>query len=292
MSFVTRKINLTFSLGTGSFGAGGADTVEITGLRTSCSISKAGGVSMSTLDLRVWGMPLDTMQKLTVLNKLAYSQERDNKVTVSAGDDETGLAVVFTGTIKEAWADATGAPDIVFVVSAFTGLLDAIKPVAPTSFNGSVDVATVMAGIAAQMGLALENSGVQTQIDSPYLPGTLRDQANAVARAARCNIVIDDKVIAIWPMGQARGSLVLDISADSGMVGYPQFTQNGIALQLLFAPSLIFGQTIKVTSALGAANGSWTVANVVHNLDAELPGGQWFTHIECGLLNHEAPIIG
>lgn len=294
MAFVKRVINLKFELGQGSFGADGSDTVDITGLRTSCTIAKAGGASMSTLDLRVWGMPLDTMQKLTVLNKLSYSQERSNTVTVSAGDEETGVAVVFAGTIKEAWADASGAPDILFSASAFTGLLDAVKPVAPTSFSGSVDVATVLGGIAAQMTPArsLENSGVQTVIDCPYLPGTLRDQALAVARAARCNMLIDEQVLAIWPLGQTRGALELDISADTGMVGYPQFTQNGIALTTLFTPSLTFGQTIKVTSALGAANGQWVVASVTHNLDAELPGGQWFTRVECNLLGHEAPILG
>ena len=294
MTLVRRKIDLSFTLGTGSFGESGADTVEISGLRTSATITKSGGVSMSQLELRVWGMPLDTMQKLTVLNKLAYEQERANTVTVRAGDDENGLGVVFTGTIKEAWADASNPPDVEFTVSAFTGGLDAVRPVAPTSYNGPVAVDVALSSIAAQMvpPRTLENSGVQTVLDSPYLPGTLRDQALAVARAARCDMLIDDNVIAIWPSGQARGGLSLDLSAETGLVGYPQFTQNGIALTALYTPSLVFGQKIKVTSTLGAANGEWQVAAVQHTLDAELPGGQWFTRVECGLLGAPAPVIG
>lgn len=294
MTLVRRKIDLSFTLGTGSFGEGGADTVEITGLRTSATITKSGGVSMSQLELRVWGMPLDTMQKLTVLNKLAYEQERSNSVTVRAGDDENGMGVVFTGTIKEAWADASNPPDVEFTVSAFTGGLDAVRPVAPTSYNGPVAVDVALSSIAAQMvpPRTLENSGVQTVLDSPYLPGTLRDQALAVARAARCDMLIDDNVIAIWPSGQARGGLSLDLSPETGLVGYPQFTQNGIALTALYTPSLVFGQKIKVTSALAAANGEWQVAAVQHSLDAEIPGGQWFTRVECGLLGAPAPVIG
>lgn len=294
MTLVVRKINIRFVLGQGSFGEDGSDTVDIEGLRTSCTITKVGGASMSTLDLRIWGMPLDTMQKLTVLNKLAYEQERQNTVIVTAGDTATGMGVVFSGTIKEAWADAGNPPDIAFIVSAFSGGLDAVKPVQPTSYNGPVAVDTLMASIAAQMTppRTLENSGVQTVLESPYLPGTLRDQALAVARAARCNLLIDDNVLAIWPNGQTRGGLTLDVSPESGLVGYPQFTQNGIAFTLLFTPSLTFGQRIEMTSALAAANGSWSVAAVQHNLDAELPGGQWFTRVECGLLGHPAPIIG
>ena len=303
MTLGPRKINLTFSLGTGSFGEDGADTLEITGLRTSCQITKAGGASMSTLELRVWGMPLDTMRKLTVLNKLAYSEERNNYVTVTAGDDESGMGVVFTGTIKEAWADASNPPDMQFAVSAFTAGLDAIRPVAPTSYNGPVAVDVAFSSIAAQMvpPRTLENSGVQTVLESPYLPGTLRDQALALARAARCNMLIDDQVLAIWPLGQVRDGLALEISADSGLVGYPQFTQNGIAFTTLFTPSLTFGQRVKVTSLLGTtevgqdlghANGEWVVASVAHALDAEIPGGQWFTRVECGLLGQAAPVIG
>lgn len=294
MTLTVRKINLSFTLGQGSFGQDGSDTVEVTGLRTSCAITKAGGASMSTLELRVWGMPLDVMQKLTVLNKLAYEQERSNSVTVTAGDDQTGMGIVFTGTIKEAWADASNPPEVAFIVSAFSGGLDAVRPVAPTSYNGSVAVDVLMSSIAAQMvpPRTLENSGVQTILESPYLPGTLRDQALAVARAARCNMLIDEQVLAIWPLGQTREGLTLALSPESGLVGYPQFTQNGIALTVLFTPSLTFGQRIDVTSPLGAANGSWTVAAVQHNLDAELPGGQWFTRVECGLLGHPAPIIG
>lgn len=294
MTFTTRKINLSFALGEGSFGEDGSDTVDITGLRTSCAITKAGGASMSMLELRVWGMPLDVMQKLTVLNKLAYEQERDNSVTVTAGDDESGMGVVFTGTIKEAWADAGNPPEVAFTVSAFSGGLDAVRPVAPTSFKGPVAVDVLLSSIAAQMvpPRSLENSGVVVTLDSPYLPGTLRDQALAVARAARCEILIDDQVLAIWPRGTQRGSMVLEISPETGLVGYPQFTQNGIALTTLFTPSLTFGQRVDVKSILGAANGSWTVAAVQHNLDAELPGGQWFTRVECGLLGHPAPVIG
>lgn len=294
MTLVTRKINLSFSLGKGSFGDDGNDTVELTGLRTSCTITKAGGASMSMLELRVWGMPLDAMQKLTVLNKLAYEQERSNSVTVTAGDDETGMGVAFTGTIKEAWADASNPPEIAFIVSAFNGGLDAVRPVPVTSYNGPVAVDVIMSSIAAQMvpPLTLENSGVQTVLESPYLPGTLRDQALAVARAARCNMLMDEQVLAIWPLGQTRDGLTLALSPESGLVGYPQFTQNGIALTTLFNRSLTFGQRIDVTSPLGVANGSWTVAAVQHNIDAELPGGQWFTRVECGLLGHPAPIIG
>lgn len=294
MAYAHRRLNLQFKLGKGSFGADGSDTVTLTGLRCAANITKAGGVSMSECDLRVFGMQLDVMNKLTILNKLRYTDSRFNEVTISAGDDQNGMAVCFTGILSEAWADAAAAPDVVFQVKAYTGLLEAVKPVSPVSYNGSVDVATVLQGIAAQMQpvRTLENSGVKTRISNPYLTGTLRDQALTIARAAGCNMLIDDTVLAIWPFGGTRDGEVSVISAETGMVGYPTFTQNGIRLTTLYNPSLVFGRTIECKSTFTQANGKWVIASVSHNLSAEVPGGPWFTQIECGLLGQEAPIIG
>lgn len=302
MALAKRFIDLQFRLGKGNFGADGVDTVELKGLRVSCAISKAGGVSMSECSLRVYGMPLDVMNQLTVINKLAQEDMRFNAVTVSAGDEESGASVCFTGVIKEAWIDAAKAPDVAFYVKAYTGALDLVKPVPPVSYNGTVDAALIVAGIAAQMtpsggqtgfgGLKFENSGVKVQIAYPYLTGTALEQLRTVARAGNFNCVVDDDTVAIWPAGGVRGGQVPLISAATGMVGYPAFTQNGIQLTTLYNPSLVFGTEIKVESALVPARGRWTIASVHHNLDSETPGGAWFSSVECGLLGQVVAVIG
>lgn len=295
MTFVKREINLAFVLGEGSFGEGDSNAVEITGLRTSAQIARAGGVSMSSLNLRVWGMPLDVMQKLSVLNILALQQYRRNVVTVTAGDSENGFGVVFSGEIKEAWVDAENSPDVCFTLTAFEGMTDKVRPVAPNSFKGSASVDTLMSSIARQMQppRSFENNGVDVTLDNVYLPGTLDEQLRKIADAASCVVYTDSSVVAIWPIGGARGGSIIELSAESGLVGYPQFSQTGVSLTVLYTPSLSYGQKIRLRSTLGSpANGDWIVANVTHNLDAEIPGGQWFTYIECGRDGFPTPVIG
>lgn len=293
MTYVRRKIDLSFTLGTGAFGASGEDTIDLTGLRVSATVAKAGGVSMSQLDLRVWGMTLDQMNKLTQLRKLLPTDHRRNTVTVTAGDDQSGMGTVFTGTLGQCWADPKDSPDVSFTANAWTGMAEAITPADPTSYKGAVAVDTIMAQLAAQMNppRRLENSGVGTVLVSPYLPGTVRDQIQAVVRAAQINVLIDDEVLAIWPRGTVRGAQGIRIAPDSGLVGYPAYTDNGISLTTLYNPALIFGTAVTVESSLTPANGQWAVAAVTHTLESELPGGQWFTRIECGLIGQEAPIV-
>lgn len=283
MSFVERKIRLTFLLGQGDFGNSGFNETTVEGLRVSVTVTKNGGVSMSQLQMRVFGLSLNLMNRLSTLGK-PLTDGRNNKVRVEAGDDEVGLTTVFIGTISQAWVDAANQPEVSFVVTAHSGLLDALKPTPPTSYPGPASVSNIMATLAQEMGYQFEDGGVQVTLSSPYLSGTPRMQVEAVAQAAGINWVIDDETLAIWPQGGSRGGLIPFLSPDTGLIGYPAHTQNGIALTVLFTPSITFGGQVEVESSLTPANGTWTVFSVTHELQSETPGGKWFTQLECSIL--------
>ena len=68
-----------------------------------------------------------------------------------AGDANTKPTVVFGGTIIEAWVDGQSAPEVCFRVTAQAGYINALKPAPAISFNGSVDIATVLNQIAQNM---------------------------------------------------------------------------------------------------------------------------------------------
>lgn len=287
MTFSRRHIDLEFRLGEGAFGDGGHNTVKVSGLRVSANISKAGGVSMTSLQLRVYGLPLSVMNQLSTLGKPLVAG-RKNTITVEAGSDDTGQSVCFIGTIFQAWADLTSSPDGVFLVEAHTGLLDALRPLPPTSINGSADAATVISGLAQQMGYTFENSGVSVQLSYPYFSGTGRDQAYACAQAANIDILIDGTTLAIWPKtGSRKGASVL-LSKDTGLVGYPTWTANGLVLTSLFNPNITFGGNVEIKSIITPACGTWTVFKVDHDLESEVPGGKWFTRLEATVLGHTA----
>jgi len=286
VSLTNRHIRLTFQLGEGDFGeAGDGDTFTVEGLRCSATIVKSGAI-MAELTLRVMGMPLDVMNKLTILGS-PLIDGRNNLVTVEAGTDLAGLSVVYRGIIREAWVDARNMPQVGFIVTASTGLLSALKPVPPTSYKGSIGVELAMAGLAEQLGLRFENSGVGGVVNDPYLAGTLRDQVRDLAAHIPCNWAIEDDTLAIWPTGGARQGEVPLIAPDTGMVGYPLRTQDGFSVQTMFNPSVAYGGPIRVESDITQANGYWTVYSLTHDLEAETPGGKWFTTVDCHLFGRE-----
>lgn len=294
MAFLRRRINLEFELGQGDFGKAGFDTVRIEGLRVSATVVRAGGAQMSELQMRVYGLPLDVMNKLTILNILRQYDARRNTVTFSAGD-EGAVTTCFIGNITECWADIQ-QPESALYVRANAGHLDLLAPTTPTSYKGAVSAAVILAGLAARMNppLTLENSGVTAVLSNPYYPGTLLRQIFQAAEAAHCHAVIDDvnQRLAIWPAGAARGGARTAIGPTSGMIGYPTYTQSGIQLNMLYNPTIAFGTEIQVESQLLPAAGGWTVAQVTHDLESEVPGGKWLTRVECGLIGQAVPVVG
>lgn len=278
MAFKERFINVTFTLGEGSFGNSGANTEKIEGHRISAKITKAGGPSMGTLEMQVFGMSLSQMNKLSTLG-LMPTLVRRNVVTVEAGDSD-GVGTVFIGTITNAWADFKSAPEVAFYVEAHTGLLESVKAVAPSSFTGPTDVGVIMSSLATTMGLAFENSGVSVKLSNPYFPGSARDQTRACAEAANIEWIIDNGKLAIWPKGGARGGAVPLLSPATGLVGYPSYTSKGVILSCEFNPNVGYGGKIQVESSLTPAKGEWIVFALNHDLAANMPNGPWFSEIQ------------
>lgn len=286
MALAQRVIKLRFRLAQGDFGAGGQDTVEIEGLRCSANIMYSG-INYAQADVQIWGMPFELMSKLTVLNKTRFEEQQYNELIIEAGDDG-GTSACFSGGIIEAWIDGRQAPDVVFHVSAYTGLFALSQIIPPTSYKGSVDAAFVISGIASQIGYAFENSGVSARLTDPYKPGTPKAQIESVCGDVDCAWMIDDvaKVVAIWPKDRARDGDVLKVNPESGLIGYPSFTQAGIQFATLYSPNLAFGRMIEMESQFAGANGQWRVFGVAHRLESNVPGGSWFTDVECMYADH------
>lgn len=282
MSFVRRSVAVTFRLGVGSFGESGFDTIKLSGpLRAAVNVKISGGPAMAQLDLSVFGMTLDHMNKLATMGPILNIEGvRNNEVVVEAGDIDSGLGVVFQGTIREASFDFSGMPNCSFRIQAFTGTMLALRPVQPTSYNGLADVATIFASLAKQGQLTFQNNGVTAQLIDPYFPGTIWDQMESCAKAAGINWFHDaqSNAIIIWPKNGSRGGAIPVVSAETGLIGYPSFQLGkNIVCNCIYNPNISIGQTVKVESTIVLANGQWTIKSVDHSLQSETPGGQWST---------------
>jgi hypothetical protein len=219
------------------------------------------------------------MNDLSTLGMLIMTDQR-NTMSLFAGDDDSGMGNVFNGTMYEVFADFNSMPQVSLRIRAQTGLTDAIKPVSPLSYQGGVDVVTIMAGLATVMGRLFENNGVTGRyLSHPYYAGCAAQQVVEVANDADIAHYDDGRTLAIWPKNGSRGGAIPKITPESGLVGYPSYTANGIDIVTLFNSAISFGGKVEVKSSLPQATGIWQVYGLEHALESETPGGEWFSRV-------------
>ena len=280
-TFVRRRLEVSYTLGRDTFD-GIRDTINLSGLRMAATISKPGGFVQGNLQLRIFGLSLSDMLKMTVLGKGFLGVNKGNTITLRAGSgDGTSAATVYHGTVTNAWPDLEAQPDSSLAIVAFGAADVAMQSIPPSSYAGGVDVAVIMADLAGKMNKRFENAGVKVMLSNSYFPGSAYSQAEAAAHAANINMSIDDGVLVIWPKGGSREGLVPLISKDMGMIGYPTVSQIGIEIRTLFNPAVTFGAKVKVESVLTPACGVWQVSQLEHTLESETPDGAWFSRLSC-----------
>lgn len=292
MTFKRRVISVSVTLGTGSFGDQG-NTVTVTGLRVQAQIDKVIGPGMSTINMRIHGMTPDQMNQISALNQGAEQMKR-NIVTVQAGDHGDVLATVFQGQILVGQQNLNSMPETSMLIVGAAGQIAAVQSQAPISYPNGASAAIIMANLAQQAGMQFENNGVQVQLPKSYFIGSPREQMRACAEMGQFNWMIDDggnaqgasNTLSIWPKDGSRNGQVPIISAETGMIGYPDYSTslNGLTISTLFNPFIRVGGLVEIRSGLQVANGTFRTFDISHTLESETPGGQWMTRFGASTL--------
>lgn len=296
MTLVPRKIDVGFKLANGAFAETGTATVKLSGLRCSARIESAGGVTMASMTLQVFGMTLSMMNRLSTLGIQVQLIPR-NTVTVEAGDDISGMTQVFVGNITHAFADFSQTPQVPMTIIAHSLLNDSVRPVSPLSFQGKTDLATIAQKVVGNMnggaGYPFRSNGISLQLSNPYLWGPPLMQLRQLIQAGALGFNGGmDGTIALWPrngFNNIGGTSI--VSPQTGMVGYPSFTPYGVVVRTVFNPAIKNGSQLSIISSiLPVPTGAWRVYALAHSLDAKVPRGDWFSTIWCNSPTGPQPV--
>jgi hypothetical protein len=298
VAFVQRRIEIAIRLATNSqtnqpnkFVGSGADTISFTGFRTSVRVQNSGAPTKQEAQVSIFGLQQSTMNELATLGMLVDLVPR-NTITIMAGNAGSPLVKVFTGTIFNAYGNYSAAPDVPFHLECQYGMSESTAPAVATSYTGMTDVVVIMEDFAKRLKLGFENNGVTAQLSRPYFSGSLITQMQDCAVHANITAeVINGDTLAICPKFSPRkiGAVPL-ISADTEMIGYPSFTQQGIIVKTMFNPQIQFMAEVRVDSSVLKPS-NYIVQKLDHALDSQVPRGQWMSTIYGYGPNAPRPIL-
>ena len=276
MKKLIKTLKTTIILGEGEF-EGGGNTKIIEGLATTVQVTKAGLPEKNSAEVRIQGLKLSDMEQLTFLSFLP-GEYRKNHILIEAGDKGGELSVVFKGDITAASADFSTAPDVTMKFNALTAGWSVLIADSPTSVQGEATAESLIKQFAEQAGFNFVNNGVTESVKNATFNGSPVQKAEQVADEVGAELLMDDETWTIQPWGKPRGDAVL-LKADSGMIGYPSFTQDGISVECFYNPRLQLGGQIKIESIVPRASGYWKITKLSHDL-AAYTQGRWVSRID------------
>lgn len=319
-SFTKKRIDVTFKVASGALGpTADTDTVTLTEHRVRATITREGMWQGANLNLRVEGMTMAMMNRLSVVIGMPDGEGRNNQlavastVTVQAGDAERGMSTIFSGGITEAFVDFTGAPNVALVVSSTdTVQSEQLLPL-PSTFPGVVSVSTIfsllarkatglketdtapVAGNGAFVGHGMTSSMTVTNY---YAWGSALQQIHDLATSLHAFYAFDvSGTLHVWAQNDntSRDSTTIKISNKTGLIGYPAYNQAGVSLTCLFNPALDLRVPFDLESEYRPAGwvdngmgqtipkmpstGLWLPLFIAHDLASEIPNGPWFTQV-------------
>lgn len=288
------SITINPSSTTPTFAGSNANTITFGGpdsqaVRMRAEIHNAGGID-GTMDLSVWGLPLQVMNQLSTYGTQINLLPK-NSISLLAGD-QNGLSQAYQGSIIASVIDFR-QPNVAMRITANAAAAFSAVAGKTASYNGQVDVAQAMATIAQQMNLNFENNGVNQQLANVYLYGSPRDQYNTLREHADIAATIDRGVLAIWPKFKNRNGQAVTLSPlDGTLIDYPAYTATGIMLKALYNSAFAIGkQVIVKDSQLSPANATWNVYSVNHALESQTPNGRWESELFATSPNFATPIV-
>ena len=232
----------------------------------SAEIEKTGAPDLPSAKVEITGLKLETMQQLTSL-AFHKNTRQNNILIVEAGYEPDNMAKIFQGEITNAHADFNSVPDVAFIIESKSGSYPSVTPQSPISVTGNQPAAEIISQLAGEMNYNFENNGVTASVQNCVINGSPVEKIKTVANMVNADLIIDDNTVVIMPRGEPRtGKGGFTLNKDNGLIGYPNFTEEGIEVVCFFNPNLAIGSVINLESIVPKATGAWKITELSHSL--------------------------
>lgn len=239
----------------------GAQSIVIDSLAGSFNIEKTISEEPNVCKIEIYN--LNANNRNQIANKIF------NQVTLRAGYDEPGL--IFAGQITQAY---TSRNDLDFIthIECGDGQTDYAKARVYTTLKAGVKDSDVV-----NMCMKAMSSSKQGVIDLPrdkalprckVLSGDIKEYLKHVAKNNDANWHILDGNLNILPKNKVlNNSDGFVLSEQTGLIGSPEKTDEGLKITCLLNPKLNIGGLVRVKSILSEYDGDYKITQLTHSGD-------------------------
>lgn len=186
------------------------------------------------------------------------------RLIIEAGRVSTGVSLVYQGDITE--TKGTQPPDIQVCIKAKTGNFDKGNIIG-RSKSGKTPLSNIARDVANDLGLKLDFQAKEKQISNYSHSGAALRQVDRLGTTGAVSAYINNGTLVVKDINVPLKGKSRVLNLDTGMIGIPEFTEQGIKAKMLFDNQTDLGYGLDITSIMNpAANGLY----VVYKLQFEL----------------------
>ncbi|QYY30233.1 hypothetical protein K2O51_22945 [Cupriavidus pinatubonensis] len=233
-----RKVSLILGQDSG-------DALDLSELRFRFNVRRGDLQTPNSARIRVYNVSADTARR---------AQKEFSRVVLQAGY-AGNFGLIFDGTIKQVRRGRESQTDTYLDITAADGDSAYNFAVVNTTLAAGSTPADHVAAACTAMNPYGVTQGYLPELPSNPLPrgkvmfGMAREFMRWTARTCQTVWSIQDGKVIMVPETSYMPGDIPEITAETGMVGLPEQTQNGITVKMLLNPSIKIGRLIWINNA-------------------------------------------
>lgn len=234
------------------------------GLTMTASGTKYANPNQNECEVKISNLDKATHDYLLSETSPFNQNPTPKRLIIEAGRVSTGASLVYQGDITE--TKGTQPPDIQVCIKAKTGNFDKGNIIG-RSKSGKTPLSNIARDVANDLGLKLDFQAKEKQISNYSHSGAALRQVDRLGTTGAVSAYINNGTLVVKDINVPLKGKSRVLNLDTGMIGIPEFTEQGIKAKMLFDNQTDLGYGLDITSIMNpAANGLY----VVYKLQFEL----------------------
>lgn len=178
-------------------------------------------------------------------------------ITVYAGRQSYGKIKIYSGNIVT--STVSQPPDIVTTLKCLSGNF-AKGNIITRNIAGTVSLQQASKAIAQDLNLALNYQATNKNLTNFSYSGNALGQVDNLSSVGNINAYVDDDTLVVKDSTKPISNVIKLLSADTGMIGIPEFTEHGIKVKFLIDNQTKLGGLLRIKSEIyPSINGDYMI---------------------------------
>lgn len=186
-----------------------------------------------------------------------FNKNRTAKtMTLYAGRISTGLSMVYQGDIVI--SNVGAPPEIALTLKCGTGHFQKGK-LGTISTGGNTKISIIASRVAKNIGVTVNNQATDKTVTNYVHSGNALDEIVKLQELGP-DVFLDDTQLILKNATVPLSGDVLNLTLDTGLLGVPNVSEQGLKVMFLYTPTAKLGGAINITSKINpACNGLYVI---------------------------------